>query len=300
MAKRFEGINEKLATLPNDRAPEELLFTHKGVPYPSVLCSPQTFQAMETFQLRADDLLMVAYPKCGTNWTFEILHDMMFGIHGKELPTFVPVLEFGTPDKFEIINQIPPRRVLTTHVYRYHIPRSMEVNKVKTLVVFRNPKDTAVSLFHFCNTMSVLPSYSSWDECFKHFMTGKVMWGSWFDNAISWKEHIDDDNVMVLMFEDMKADLAAAVKKINNFFEINLTEEQMQLITQRGHFKSMKEKSPESHGILGSHVFRKGDVGDWKNYFSEAQSREMDAKFEECLGGTKLGELMNYKIHCKS
>ncbi|XP_078511818.1 sulfotransferase 6B1-like [Lissotriton helveticus] len=300
MAKRFEEINEMLSAAGKDKTPGELLFTHKGLLYPSSMCSPETFQALEAFQLRADDLLLTAYPKCGTNWTIQILHDMMYSIHGKEPPTFVPVLEFGSPDKFEIINQIPPRRVLSTHVYRKHIPKSVEVNKVKTLVVFRNPKDAAVSLFHFCNGMSVFPSYSSWDECFENFMTGKVVWGSWFEYAVAWNEHIDDENVMVLMFEDMKADLAAAVKKIDNFFEINLTEEQMQLITERGHFKAMKGKSPETHGILGSHVFRKGDVGDWKNYFSEAQSREMDAKFEECLGGTKLGEIMNYKIHCKS
>ncbi|XP_078507362.1 sulfotransferase 6B1-like isoform X2 [Lissotriton helveticus] len=270
MAKRFELINEKLSASANDRAPEELLFTHKRVLYPSSLCSPETFQALDAFQLRADDLLLVAYPKCGTNWTLQILHDMMYSIHGKEPPTFAPILEFGSPDKFE------------------------------TLVVYRNPKDTAVSLFHFYNTMSVLPSYSSWDECFKNFMTGKVIYGSWFEHAVAWNEHIDDENVMVIMFEDMKADLAVAVQKIADFFEINLTKEQIQLITERGHFKAMKERSKETHGILGSHVFRKGDVGDWKNYFSEAQSREMDAKFEECLGGTKLGEIMNYKIHCKS
>ncbi|XP_078507360.1 sulfotransferase 6B1-like [Lissotriton helveticus] len=300
MAKRFELINEKLSSSANDRAPEELLFTHKGVLYPSSLCSPETFQALDAFQLRADDLLLVAYPKCGTNWTLQILHDMMYSIHGKEPPTFVPVLEFGSPDKFEIINQIPPRRVLVTHLYPDNIPKSMELSKVKTLVVFRNPKDTAVSLFHFYNTMSVLPSYISWDECFKNFMTGKVIYGSWFEHAVAWNEHIDDENVMVIMFEDMKADLAAAVQKVADFFEINLTEEQIQLITERGHFKAMKERSKETHGILGSHVFRKGDVGDWKNYFSEAQSREMDSKYEECLGGTKLGEIMNYRVHCKS
>ncbi|KAJ1121785.1 hypothetical protein NDU88_000304 [Pleurodeles waltl] len=300
MAERFVEINEQLSAAAKGEAPEELLFTYKGVLYPSMLCSPETFQALDTFQLRADDLLTVCYPKCGTNWTIQILHDMMYTIHGQEPPTFVPVLEFGKPDKFETLNKITSPRVLTTHLHRDNFPKSMEEKQVKTLVVFRNPKDTAVSMFHFCNGMSVLPSYSSWDECFQNFMSGKGMFASWFEHAIAWKEHVEDENVLVLMFEDMKADLAAAVKKIADFFGINLTEEQIQFITKRGDFKAMKERSPESHGNLGSHIFRKGDVGDWKNYFSEAQSQEMDAKFEECLGGTKLGELMNYRVHCKS
>ncbi|XP_078511820.1 sulfotransferase 6B1-like [Lissotriton helveticus] len=298
--KRLVEINEKLSAAAKDKTPEELVFTHKGVLYPSMLCSPETFQALDAFQLRADDLLLVSYPKCGTNWTVQILHDMIYTVHGKEPPPLMAMLEFGSPDKFESLNQIPPRRVLTTHLHRDKIPRSMEVNKVKTLVVFRNPKDTAVSLFHFYNSLALLPNYSSWDEFFEYFMTGKVIYSSWFEYAIAWNEHIDDENVMVLMFEEMKVDLEAAVKKISVFFGVHLTEEQILLITERGGFKAMKERSSETHGSVGSTIFRKGDVGDWKNYFSEAQSREMDAKFEECLGGTKLGEMMNYKTHCKS
>ncbi|KAJ1101706.1 hypothetical protein NDU88_006771 [Pleurodeles waltl] len=265
-----------------------------------MLCSPETFQALDTFQHRTDDLFAVCYPKCGMNWTIHILQDLIYSVHGKELPTYMPILEFGKPDTFETFNKMPSPRVLTTHLRRDFIPKSVEANKVKTLVVFRNPKDTAVSMFHFYNGLSILPNYSSWDEWFTQFLSGKVMWGSWFEYATSWKERAEDENVLFIMFEDMKADLAAAVKKIADFFGLNLTEEQIRLITERGHFKAMKEKSPESHGDLGTHVFRKGDVGDWKNYFTEAQSQAMDAKFEECLGGTKLGELMNYRVHCKS
>ncbi|XP_078511821.1 sulfotransferase 6B1-like [Lissotriton helveticus] len=292
--KSLVETNEKLLASSKDKAHEELLFTYKGVVYPSMLCSPETFQALDAFQLRADDLLLVSYLKCGNNWTVQILHDMIYSVHGKEPPPLMAMLEFGSPDKFESLDQIPPRRVLTTHLHRDNIPRSMEVNKVKTLVVFRNPKDAAVSLFHFYNSLPLLPNYSSWNEFFEHFMTGKVGHSSYFEHAIAWNEHIDDENVMVLMFEEMKADLERAVKKIADFFGVHLTEEQILLITKRGIFKAMKERSSETHGSVGNSYFRKGDVGDWKSYFSEAQSREMDAKFEECLGGTKLGERMNY------
>lgn len=44
--------------------------------------------------------------------------------------------------------------------------------------------------------------------------------------------------------------------------------------------------------------FRKGEIGDWKSLFTEEQSKEVDAKFEECLAGTKLGEKINYPKFC--
>ena len=40
------------------------------------------------------------------------------------------------------------------------------------LVVFRNPKDTLVSFFHFYENNPVLPSGQSWDTFFSNFMSG--------------------------------------------------------------------------------------------------------------------------------
>lgn len=48
-----------------DNKNEELFFTFKGVLYPNRLCSAETFEALETFEARKDDMLVIAYPKCG-------------------------------------------------------------------------------------------------------------------------------------------------------------------------------------------------------------------------------------------
>ena len=42
-------------------------------------------------------------------------------------------------------------------------------------MIFRNPKDTAVSFFHFHNDVPDIPSYGSWDEFFRQFMKGQGM-----------------------------------------------------------------------------------------------------------------------------
>ena len=45
------------------------------------------------------------------------------------------------------------------------------------LVVFRNPKDTLVSYYHFYNNNPVLPSGQSWDSFFSSFMKGEGEFG---------------------------------------------------------------------------------------------------------------------------
>ncbi|KAE8601669.1 hypothetical protein XENTR_v10013757 [Xenopus tropicalis] len=198
------------------------------------------------------------------------------------------------------LNQEPSPRIFSTHLQYDYLPKSVSAGNVKILAVFRNPKDTAVSFYHFYNNNPGLPSYSSWDTFLQDFISGNVSFGSYFDYAITWNKHIDDENVLILTFEEMKEDLYKAVKKISTFFGFSLTEEQVQYISDKGTFKSMKEKSDKTHGNFGKVLFRKGDVGDWKNHFSEAQSKEMDAKFEACLAGTKLGNLLKYDIYCKA
>uniref|UniRef100_A0A8C3HVG1 Uncharacterized protein n=1 Tax=Chrysemys picta bellii TaxID=8478 RepID=A0A8C3HVG1_CHRPI len=45
--------------------PENLLFSYKGILYPATLCSPETFQVLDSFEARNDDVILVAYPKNG-------------------------------------------------------------------------------------------------------------------------------------------------------------------------------------------------------------------------------------------
>ncbi|CAM5102262.1 unnamed protein product [Eretmochelys imbricata] len=145
------------------------------------------------------------------------------------------------------------------------------------LVLFRNPQDTAASFFHFLKNISDIPSYNSWDEFFSEFMSGKG-------------KHIEDENVMIITYEDLK--------ELNSLD--SLKAEQIQSTADRGNFQVTRKKSQEIYGSVGPILFRKGAVGDWKNLFTEAQSQEMDAKFKECLGGTKLKANLKYDVYCKA
>ncbi|XP_051471586.1 sulfotransferase 6B1 isoform X2 [Apus apus] len=280
---------------------QDLLFFYRGTPYPVTVCSVETFQALENLEARRDDVLLVSYPKCGVNWLIQILSDLIFTTtQSKPVSTELPFIECGDPGKYQRMNQIPSPRILATHLSYDCLPKSIFKNKTKILVLFRNPKDTAVSFFHFHNSAPGVPSYSSWDEFFSEFMNGKVVWGSYFDHAVTWNKHIEDENIMTIIYEDLKENLTASVKQIAEFFGFSLTAEQIQSIADRATFQEVKDKAQETHGAVGSILFRKGVVGDWKNLFTDAQNQEMDAKFKVCLEGTKLGAKLKYDVYCKT
>ncbi|XP_073528787.1 sulfotransferase 6B1-like [Phyllobates terribilis] len=295
--EKFLAEMKKIVEEAKNKTPEELQVSYKGILYPSLLCSEATFQAMETFEAREDDLLIMTYPKCGTNWTIEILHQMLFELQNKEPTIDQAMFEFGKPEKYEDLKHQPSPRLFASHLTYDNLPKSF-LKKTKILLILRNPKDTAVSYFHFLNNNPVLPTMRSWDSFFDDYITGNVIYGSYFDYTLGWEKHIDDGNLLVLTFEEMKADLLAELKKISEFFGINLTDEQFQKVQEKSTFKSMKEKSDKTHGNMGKVFFRKGEIGDWKSLFTEEQSKQVDAKFEEYLAGTKLGEKINYSKYC--
>ncbi|NWX88814.1 ST6B1 Sulfotransferase, partial [Nothoprocta ornata] len=279
---------------------KDLLFCYQGTPYPVTVCSAETFQALENLEARSDDLVLVSYPKCGVNWLIQIVSDLIFtSTQSKCVSTELPFIECGDPDKYQRMKQIPSPRILATHLSYDCLPKSIFKKKAKILVLFRNPKDTAVSFFHFHNNAPSIPSYSSWDEFFSEFMNGKVSWGSYFDHAVTWNKHIEDENIMIVLYEDLKENLTSNVKQIAEFLGFSSTAEQIQSIADRATFQAVKDKAQETHGPVGSLLFRKGVVGDWRNLFTEAQNQEMDAKFKVCLGGTKLGAMLKYDVYCK-
>ncbi|KAM9312338.1 sulfotransferase 6B1 [Gastrophryne carolinensis] len=298
--KREQFLKEMKACMEQagKMSPEELKFLYNGILYPSVLCSAESFQAMEAVRAREDDVFIATYPKCGTNWTIQILHEMLFTLHEKEPTLTQAMLEFGTPEKYEELSQASSPRVISSHLNHDNIPMSFFEKKAKILVIIRNPKDTAVSYYHFSNSNPVLPTYESWEKFFEDYASGNVIYGSYFDYILGWEKHLDDENILVLTFEEMKADFLAQLRKICDFCGFSLTDEQLKQVQERTTFASMKEKSSTTHGDAANVIFRKGEIGDWKSLFTEEQSKVVDELFEKHLAGTKLGAMINYSKYC--
>ncbi|MCI4383215.1 hypothetical protein PGIGA_G00023860 [Pangasianodon gigas] len=152
---------------------EEKLYKRNGILYSTIMSPPENLDALKDLEAREDDVMLVAYPKCGCNWMVGVLRKIMTTC-GYTLPDRPPLIEFHSP------------------------------NTQKMLVMFRNPKDTAVSYYHFTNKNPVMPNAESWDKFFSDFITGEVGWGSYFDHALGWEKHMDDPNVLIVTFEELK------------------------------------------------------------------------------------------------
>uniref|UniRef100_A0A8C5NLI7 Uncharacterized protein n=1 Tax=Junco hyemalis TaxID=40217 RepID=A0A8C5NLI7_JUNHY len=59
------GLLDEAVAAANSMRRDELLFSYKGILYPTTVCSPENFKAFESFETRKDDVILAGYPKSG-------------------------------------------------------------------------------------------------------------------------------------------------------------------------------------------------------------------------------------------
>lgn len=66
MARKYiiESFDQVLADTSANQTKQQM-FSYMGCLYPTTICSPETFQALQSFEARADDMILSGYPKTG-------------------------------------------------------------------------------------------------------------------------------------------------------------------------------------------------------------------------------------------
>ena len=75
------------------------------------------------------------------------------------------------------------------------------------------------------------------------------------------------------------------MKTIAEFLGCSVDEATIQKIAQATTFENMKVNAAK---WTEQHFIRKGEVGDWKNHFTPAQSEALDALYKKATEGTGL------------
>ncbi|XP_066487452.1 sulfotransferase 1C1-like [Tiliqua scincoides] len=257
------------------------------------------------FQARPDDLLICTYPKAGTTWIQEIV-DMVQHRGDIEKCARAPIYERmpfiemclpkPLPSGVEEAEAMPSPRTLKSHLPVHLLPPSFWKQNCKIIYVARNAKDNAVSYFHFHFMAKLMPEIGNWDQYMEDFLTGKIAWGSWFDHVRGWWEAKDRHPILYLFFEDMKEDPAREIRKVAQFLGLDLSELDLNRIVQHTSFESMQANPMANYTTMPSFIMdhaespfmRKGTVGNWKKYFTVAQSERVDDICARKLAGSGL------------
>ncbi|XP_014916082.1 bile salt sulfotransferase-like isoform X1 [Poecilia latipinna] len=282
----------------------DLYTLYKGVYVPNGVHTPESLKYYEEFTFRPDDVVIVTYPKSGTTWMQEILPLILSGGDPASVETLpnwdrVPWLEETRASSLKL-EERPSPRLFTTHFHYNMMPPSFFQVKPKVVYVMRNPKDVFTSAFHYYNISSFLVKPGSQSEFLQKFLTGKVIFGSWFDHVKGWLNAKEELQIMYISYEEMiKQDLNHSVSRIAQFLGKSLEPDVLKKIADKCLFKNMKNNPMSNYSVVPqefmdqtkTQFLRKGVAGDWRNLLTPEEAQHFDAVFKE-----KMKDV-NYKFN---
>ncbi len=106
--------------------------------------------------------------------------------------------------------------------------------------MLRDPKDVFVSAYHFVSGMFELHDHVPLEFWLQLWLDNQFPAGSWPEHADSYWRLRERDNVLVLPFADMKADLPGSVRRVAELMGVTLTDAQHASVVDRSTFAFMK------------------------------------------------------------
>ena len=277
----------------------EYVYRHEkvhGIVYPPGLTEERMDLFKDQFQGRSTDVYIVTFPKSGTTWTQQVLHLLQNkGEQGdvpliRAIPWVERVIAAGGEEGVKEIENMPSPRFFKSHSPVHLFPKAEEGAKI--VVVGRNPKDTMVSMFHHAKSKVEFEFNGDWKDWYRIFLDGNCESGDWFEYTLGWwNESQTKDNVMFFTYEEMKRDPKAMIGRLATFCDIEADENLIDLVVEGSSFNAMKSNTLtncEQIPQRGEPHLRKGQVGDWRNYFTVAQNDAFNALYDELMAGSGL------------
>ncbi|XP_006301074.2 cytosolic sulfotransferase 18 [Capsella rubella] len=274
--------------------------------------------AQDFFQARPTDFFVCSYPKTGTTWlkalTFTIanrsrLEDSSNPLLYRNPHELVPFIEMEFA-YFPQVNVLKDKgnTLFSTHMPHELLPKSVVKSGCKMVYIWRDPKDTFISMWTFFQKQnSNSGPLHSLEECFDKFCRGFSGYGPYLDHVLGyWKAYQEDpDNVLFLKYETMKANPLPYVKRLAQFMGYGFTSEEekkgvVEKVVSICSFETLKNLEvnvgdQKRHDVPwvyypNSAYFRKGKVGDWHNYLTPEMAARIDGLMHEKFKGSGLLE----------
>ncbi|XWS57905.1 hypothetical protein CRYUN_Cryun09bG0213100 [Craigia yunnanensis] len=226
-------------------------------------------------------------PKCGTTWLksliFTIVNRSHFALENSPLLSsnphkLLPFFEFdiylGNPSPYLENNPCKPR-IFSTHIPYASLPTSIvKDSNCKIVYVCRNPMDMFISYWHFTDILgpeNVKPI--SLEEAFEMFCQGIHSFGPFCDHVLGfWDAKQNNPNKIIK--EEEKQGVGEEIAKLCCFENLKELE--------------VNKSGKHPFGTPNKAYFRKGVMGDWRNYLTPMMVERFKKLIQEKLDKSGL------------
>ncbi|XP_052066362.1 sulfotransferase 1C2-like isoform X1 [Mytilus californianus] len=244
-------------------------------------------ETVRTLKTKDTDILLCTTMKSGTHWCHEILSMLLsqsveYNTKGSLHHMFLELVSFF----FDKLDEVDDPRLFTTHLPLHHLPTHHVKNGYKIIYLNRNPKDRWASNYTFLHGKLGIPDWT-WNEFFDNMILKDDLQGGWFNYTREFEKAAQTKtaNILPVKYEDLKFHPFSTIKKMAEFINVSHNDDFIKEMIKKCSFDNIKKHKYDSTRIIDpkheSTLFRKGLIGDWKNWFTVAQNEKFDEMYRE-------------------
>jgi len=183
-----------------------------------------------------DDIFIVSYPKSGNTWTRFLIANLVY----PDTPANFININDLTPDPEALskrrMARMPRPRIIKSH--QYFDPRYPRI-----INIVRDPRDVALSQFHFHRKRRLIADDYPLQEWVKSFLSSDfTVYGSWGDNVGSWlATRYGRPGFLLLRYEDMISHPERELTRVASFLDINRDPKSISEAVRRSSADNMRQ-----------------------------------------------------------
>lgn len=221
-------------------------------------------------QIRPRDTVLVSYPRSGNTWMRFIVANIC---HPHVQHSFDTVERF-TPDIYRMaardLARTPDPRILKSH-------EPFDARYPRVVYVVRDPRDVAVSYFHYrvrSRSEAEEGGLDGWVEAFTS--RGEGHYGTWVQHVEGWlSQRQASQSFLLVRYEDLLRETHIEVGRLATF--LGATDTDVERVVADASAREMR--SVESRAGAAGSLVRKGISGGWRNELSEEAARRIRLAF---------------------
>jgi hypothetical protein len=245
-----------------------------------------------------DDVFLVSYPKSGNTWTRFLVANLAYPATPANFFTINTLIPDPEALSKRELSRMPRPRIIKSH--QYFDPRYKKV-----IYIVRDPRDVALSQFHFHRKRTLIEDDYPLDKFIARFVAGETSpYGSWGENVASWlATRQNRPGFLLLRYEDMLENAARELTKVAAFLGFPAESERIQNAVSCSSADEMRKMERSQAHLWSSTKSTRQDVpfvrsakaGGWKTDLSEAAVEQLERAWGDLM--TYLGYEQRFPEH---
>jgi hypothetical protein len=183
-----------------------------------------------------DDTFLVSYPKSGNTWVRFLLANLIYPNETVGFANINRLLPAPGVLTKRFMKSLPRPRILKSH-------EPFDVRFRKVIYLVRDPRDVAVSEYHFDRKKRYIAEGMTLEQFIEPFLAGETSsYGSWWEHVASWiGPRYGNPAFLVARYEDLLADPIGETGKIAEFLGIAADEARLKAAVERSSADRMRK-----------------------------------------------------------